>query len=70
MHGPIRPAHLVQADLARLQEVIQATRGGNDDLDAVVDVTQLGALGRATINTAAGREQRSGSTSGSRRGKE
>jgi hypothetical protein len=45
--------HLLQADLAHLQEVVQTAWGGDDDLAAPVEVTQLRALGRTTINTPA-----------------
>ena len=39
----------MQAHLARLQEVIEAARGSDDEVHAVVDVTQLGPLGRTAV---------------------
>jgi hypothetical protein len=41
--------HLVEADLATLQEVVEPAGRGDDDLHAVLQVTQLPMLWRATI---------------------
>jgi hypothetical protein len=43
--------HLLEPNLAPLQEVIQATRSGNDNLHAVLDVAELGPFRCATVNT-------------------
>lgn len=44
---------LAQLDLTRLQEVIQASWGGNHDLHTVGQVPQLSSLGSTTVHTSA-----------------
>jgi hypothetical protein len=41
--------HLVEADLAGFQEVVQPAGRGDDDLHAVLQVPQLPVLRRATV---------------------
>lgn len=48
-----KSAHLVNPNLAGAQEVIQTSWGGNNDLYASLDSTQLWALGGASVNTPA-----------------
>eukprot|EP00955_Chlamydomonas_euryale_P073007 361603-Chlamydomonas_euryale.AAC.10 len=44
---------LAEADLAGLQKVVQAAGRRDDDGDAVVEVAQLRAFGRAAVHAAA-----------------
>ena len=44
---------LSQPDLAAFQEVIQAPWRGNDEVDAVLNVPQLRALGRSAVRAPA-----------------
>ena len=44
---------LVDAELSRAEEVVQAPRGCNHDLDATLDGPQLGPLGRTSVHTPA-----------------
>mmetsp|Transcript_4688 Transcript_4688/g.11373 ORF Transcript_4688/g.11373 Transcript_4688/m.11373 type:complete len:384 (+) Transcript_4688:1033-2184(+) len=51
--------NLVKSDLSRLQEVVQATRGGDDNLHAHTNVSQLRPLWSSTIDTRVANSRRS-----------